>query len=335
MAAPPAAATVAAAFSSPRLPAAATGERPQAVLGSRPAGRWRCRERQPSRAAGVCEEGASRGEPGWAARPRCGLTPPPARTEPAPPAPGAGGAGGTPVRRRHLAAGAAPAEPAAARGAGGSGRSAGNAPSGGAGSGGCRSAFLGRPPRCGGARPRRAEWGAAAARRSSSGPARPPPSAGGSGSQRQRLPGSRPGALRAAGRPRGLPEPFRINLDILLSDDSMFGDMRETGSCWNILQKPKALSNRESVGCNDRSQNVETSDIEAAVWERRAFTLFIISVILKNLAVWEVTAVSDSAHILFCVPVFQMPMIIITKSAGCSNFLLYAFVFPVSQKLEK
>lgn len=210
MAAPPAAATVAAAFSSPRLPAAATGERPQAVLGSRPAGRWRCRERQPSRAVGVCEEGASRGEPGWAARPRCGLTPPPARTEPAPPAPGAGGAGRTPVRRRHLAAGAAPAEPAAARGAGGSGRSVGNAPSGGAGSGGCRSAFLGRPPRCGGARPRRAEWGAAAVRRSSSGPARLPPSAGGSGSHRQRLPGSRPGALRAAGRPRGLPEPFRV-----------------------------------------------------------------------------------------------------------------------------
>lgn len=60
MAAPPAAAAAAAAFSSPRLPAAATGERPQAVLGSRPAGRWRCRERQPSRAAGVCEEGASR-----------------------------------------------------------------------------------------------------------------------------------------------------------------------------------------------------------------------------------------------------------------------------------
>ncbi|XP_053798452.1 uncharacterized protein LOC128787903 [Vidua chalybeata] len=118
MAAPPAAAAAAAAFSSPRLPAAATGERPQAVLGSRPAGRWRCRERQPSRAAGVCEKGASRGEPGWAARPRCGLTPPPARTEPAPPAPGAGGAAGTPVRRRHLAAEAAPAEPAAARGAG-------------------------------------------------------------------------------------------------------------------------------------------------------------------------------------------------------------------------
>lgn len=60
MAAPPAAAAAAAAFSSPRLPTAATGERPQAVLGSRPAGRWRCRERQPSRAAGVCEEGASR-----------------------------------------------------------------------------------------------------------------------------------------------------------------------------------------------------------------------------------------------------------------------------------
>lgn len=120
--------------------------------------------------------------------------------------------------------------------------------------------------------------------------------------------------------------PCQINLDILLSDDSTFGDMRETGSCWNILQKPKALSNRESVGCSDRSRNVETSDIEAAVWERRAFTLFIISVILKNLAVWEVTAVSDSAHILFCVPVFQMPMIIITKSAGCSNFLLY-FLF--------
>lgn len=130
MAAPPAATAAAAAFSSPRLPAAATGERPQAVLGSRPAGRWRCRERQPSRAAGVCEEGASRDEPGWAARPRCGLTPPPARTKPAPPAPGAGGAAGTPVRRRHLAAEAAPAEPAAARGAGGSGRSAGNAPSG-------------------------------------------------------------------------------------------------------------------------------------------------------------------------------------------------------------
>ncbi|XP_041330355.1 translation initiation factor IF-2-like [Pyrgilauda ruficollis] len=210
MAAPPAAAAAAAAFSSPRLPAAASGERPQAVLGSRPAGRWRCRERQPSRAAGVCEEGASRGEPGWAARPRCGLTPPPARTEPAPPAPGAGGAAGTPVRRRHLAAEAAPAEPAAARGAGGSGRSAGNAPSGGAGSGGCRSASLGRPPRCGGARPRRAEWGAAAVRRSSSGRARPPPPAGGSGSRRQRLPGSRAGALRAAGRPRGLPEPFRV-----------------------------------------------------------------------------------------------------------------------------
>lgn len=103
--------------------------------------------------------------------------------------------------------------------------------------------------------------------------------------------------------------------------------MRETGSCWNILQKPKALSNRESVGCSDRSRNVETSDIEAAVWERRAFTLFIISVILKNLAVWEVTAVSDSAHILFCVTVFQTPMIIISKSAGCSNFLLYFLFF--------
>lgn len=120
--------------------------------------------------------------------------------------------------------------------------------------------------------------------------------------------------------------PCQINLDILLSDASTFGDMRETGSCWNILQKPKALSNRESVGCSDRSRNVETNDIEAAVWERRAFTLFVISVILKNLAVWEVTAVSDSAHIPFCVTVFQMPMIIITKSAGCSNFLLY-FLF--------
>lgn len=120
--------------------------------------------------------------------------------------------------------------------------------------------------------------------------------------------------------------PCQINLDILLSDDSTLGDMRETGSCWNILQKPKALSNRKSVGCSDRSWNVEASDIEAAVWERRAFTLFIISVILKNLAVWEVTAVSDSAHILFCVTIFQMPMIIITKTAECSDFLLY-FLF--------
>lgn len=93
----------------------------------------------------------------------------------------------------------------------------------------------------------------------------------------------------------------------------MFGDLRETGSCWNILQKPKALSNRESVGCSDRSQNVETSDIEAAVWERRAFTLCIISVILKNFTVWEVTVVSDSAYILLCVTVFQAPMIIITQ----------------------
>lgn len=65
--------------------------------------------------------------------------------------------------------------------------------------------------------------------------------------------------------------PCQINLDILLSDDSMFGDLRETGSCWNILQKPKALSNRESVGCSDRSQNVETSDIEAAVLGKKSF----------------------------------------------------------------
>lgn len=79
--------------------------------------------------------------------------------------------------------------------------------------------------------------------------------------------------------------PCQINLDILLSDDGTFGDLRETGSCWNILQKLKALSNRESVGCGDRSQNVETSNTEVAVWERRAFTLFIISVILKNFSV--------------------------------------------------
>lgn len=79
------------------------------------------------------------------------------------------------------------------------------------------------------------------------------------------------------------------------------------------MQKPKALSNRESVGCSDRSRNVETSDIEAAVWERRAFTLFIISVILKNFAVWEVSAVSDFAYVLLCVTVFQTPVIIITQ----------------------
>ncbi|XP_050757883.1 serine/arginine repetitive matrix protein 1-like [Gymnogyps californianus] len=64
MAAPPAAAA-AAAFALPRLPAAAE-ERPQAVLGSRPAGRWRCRERpgwpRVSRAGprGVRREGGSR-----------------------------------------------------------------------------------------------------------------------------------------------------------------------------------------------------------------------------------------------------------------------------------
>lgn len=58
---------------------------------------------------------------------------------------------------------------------------------------------------------------------------------------------------------------------------------------------------------------METSDTEAAVWERRAFTLFIISVILKNFTVWEVTVVSDSAYTLLCVTVFQAPMINVTQ----------------------
>lgn len=126
--------------------------------------------------------------------------------------------------------------------------------------------------------------------------------------------------------------PCQINLDILLSDDSTFGDLRETRSCWNILQKLKALSNRESVGCSDRSRNVETSKTEAALWERRAFSLFIISVILKNFTVWEVTAVSDCAYILLCVTVFQTLMIIITKECWLYSF---PFVFPVSLKTQK
>lgn len=79
------------------------------------------------------------------------------------------------------------------------------------------------------------------------------------------------------------------------------------------MQNPKALSNRESVGCSDISRNVETSDIEAAVWERRAFTLFIISVILKNHAEWEVTVVSDSAYILLSVTALNTSMVIIVQ----------------------
>ncbi|KAK4830400.1 hypothetical protein QYF61_010911 [Mycteria americana] len=144
------AASPAAAFALPRLPAA--GERPQAVLGSRPPGRWRCRERpgwpRVSRTGLRVCAGKGRAEPSRAARPRCGLTPPPARsaeagTETAPPAAGAQeGPRGRPGRRRHLAAAAAPtpAEPVAARGAGrpgggaeGGARAAGNAPGGGGG----------------------------------------------------------------------------------------------------------------------------------------------------------------------------------------------------------
>lgn len=152
-----------------------------------------------------------RGEPGWAARPRCRLTPPPARTEPAPPAPGAGGAAGTPVRRRHLAAEGAPAEPAAARGAGGVRAERGECPGRRRGERGLPQRFSGPPSPLRGSPAAPSRVGRCCRSPRLSGPLRPPPPAGGSGSHRQRLPGSRPRALRAAGYARGLAsEAFRV-----------------------------------------------------------------------------------------------------------------------------
>lgn len=83
---------------------------------------------------------------------------------------------------------------------------------------------------------------------------------------------------------------FSLSSPFTLSDKvSAYWERRETGSLWNILQQPKALSNRESVGCCDSGMCAESSDLKKAIRERRAFTLFLFFVNCEEVLQCKVT----------------------------------------------